>query len=475
MCGIVGISSHQSVWAELLDSLVHLQHRGQDAAGITTADEKFHTVKGLGLVREVFAEAELEALNGYMGLAHCRYPTHGGCSRYEVQPFWTSSSYGVSLVHNGTLTNYPSLKKLLNERFFRHLNTDSDSELLLQLFVGRLNETHAAKKNNFFERLCESIDFIFNHVKGSYAVVSNIIGQGLCAFRDPHGIRPLVIGVREQDNHHKDYIVASETTMFHPLGFRRLDDVAPGEVFFVDQFGELQRKQLINKPFRPCIFEYVYFARPDAFLNDVSVYRARLRMGQNLANAWLKQYPTHIPDVVIPVPFSSNTSALAFANTLGVRYSEGLYKNPFIGRTFIMGNQRKRQRSVRQKLSPQETEIRDKNVLLLDDSIVRGTTSKEIVAMVREAGAKNVYFASACPMVKYPCFYGIDIPNQSELIAYNKSLQEITDYLNVDKLLYQELSELNEAITRKGQHDIDKTCSACLDGKYICGKLERAE
>jgi amidophosphoribosyltransferase len=472
VCGIVGISSDGEVWQELLESLIHLQHRGQDAAGICTADEKFHTHKGKGLVREVFSNPDIKPLSGNLGIAHVRYPTHGSRSEDEIQPFWTSSSYGVSLAHNGTLVNYSALKQELNRSFYYHLNTDSDSELLLHLFANKLNQSHDDDNKDFFTRLGEAMSFIYDYVIGAYSVVCTIIGQGLCAFRDPHGIRPLVIGVRERARNRKDYIVASETTMFHPLGYKVLGDVLPGELIFIDGFGKLQRKQILAKSFRPCVFEYVYFARPDALLNDVSVYRSRLRMGQNLASKWMETYPGLLPDVVIPVPFSSNTSALAFANALGVRYTEGLYKNPFIGRTFIMSNQAKRKRSVRQKLSPQETEIRGKNVLLLDDSIVRGTTSKEIVSMVRENGAKKVYFASACPMVKHPCFYGIDMPTKSELIAHNKNQQEIAEYLNVDKLLYQSIEGLCEAVTRRGEHKIEKPCLACLDGQYVCSTGE---
>lgn len=472
MCGIVGIASNQAVWSELLDSLIQLQHRGQDAAGIVTCDTRFHTHRGKGLVREVFSQHEMDKLKGNTGIGHVRYPTHGTKNANEVQPFWTSSAFGISLAHNGNLTNYQAMTSLLNKDFNYHLNTQSDSELLLYLFASRLAENHRNKKTTFFNALSETILFLLQHLKGAYSVVSNIIGKGLCAFRDPHGIRPLVIGVRENDEGTKDYIFASETNMFYQLGYSVLGDVAPGELVFVDIKGTLHRRTLLKKEFKPCIFEYVYFARPDALLNDVSVYRSRLRMGQNLAKAWKKRYPTCVPDVVIPVPFSSNTAALAFASQLGVRYTEGLYKNPFIGRTFIMGSTKKRKASVRHKLSPQETEIRDKNVLLLDDSIVRGTTSKEIVSMVKDHGAKQVYFASACPMVKHPCYYGIDMPTQEELMAFNKTEKEIGEYLKVDKIIYQTIPDLQEAVMRKGEHHIDSPCMACLNGDYVCGKLE---
>lgn len=476
MCGIIGISAAKGpIWHELLDGLIHLQHRGQDAAGIVTSDTKFHSYRGSGLAREVFRGVNLDVLSGSSGIAHVRYPTHGAKSDDEIQPFWTSSPFGISLAHNGNIVNYSSLKKTLNRSHYHHLNTESDSELLLHIFASRLRLGSHKKELSFVDNLFEAVNYVLNEVRGGYSVVSCIIGKGMCAFRDPNGIRPLVIGRRENKQGQYDYIFASEPTMFYQLGYQPYGDVAAGEVVFVNKEGQLFRRQLHAASFRPCIFEYIYFARPDALINDVSVYRARLRMGQNLAKQWLKVYPNCLPDVVIPVPFSSNTAALAFANTLAVRYTEGLYKNPFIGRTFIMPTQGSRKKSVRHKLIPQETEIRKKNVLLLDDSIVRGTTSKEIVAMMREFGAKNVYFATTCPTVKFPCFYGIDMPTQQELIAYGRSDSDIADYLKVDKLLYQDLESLQEAVMRKGQHKIDKPCMACLDGDYVCGKKELLE
>lgn len=471
MCGIVGIISGDDVWYELLDSLVHLQHRGQDAAGIVTACKRFYTHRGKGLVREVFSGLNGEGFIGRQGIGHVRYPTKGSKRFDEIQPFWTSAANGVSLAHNGNLTNYAEIKSHLTRRYHFHINSESDSELLLYLFANGLLDRTLKSYSDFFQILQGTVKNLFSHVKGAYSVVTNILGKGLCGFRDPHGIRPLIIGVRDNDDGKKDYILASETTMFYQLGFSVLDDVKPGEVVFIDNERNLHRAVLVEDTFAPCIFEYVYFARPDALINDVSVYRARLRMGQNLANLWQEQYPDITPDVVIPVPFSSNTAALSFANTLGVRYTEGLYKNPFIGRTFIMPSKRKRQQSVRYKLSPQETEIRGKRVMLVDDSIVRGTTSKEIVAMVREHGASEVYFASACPEVKFPCFYGIDMPTQEELLASSKSIDEIRHYLNVDKLIYQQIEPLKEAVMRKGKYKITTPCMACLDGKYICGKV----
>jgi amidophosphoribosyltransferase len=325
----------------------------------------------------------------------------------------------------------------------------------------------------FFQQLCHAVKRVFARAEGSYSIVSVIIGKGLVAFRDPHGIRPLVMGARQRDDGRIDYIFASETTPFYALGFEPLGDLQPGEVVFVNQSGELFRQVIEKKTFRPCVFEYVYFARPDATLDGVSVYRARLRMGQNLAKHWQKKFPEVLPDVVIPAPFTANTAALSFAHELGVRYSEGLYKNPFIGRTFIMPNQKTRSRSVRYKLTPQRTEIENKTVLILDDSIVRGTTSREIIKMVREFGAKEIYFVSSCPPIVNPCFYGIDMPSSRELLAANHDEAGICAYLGVDKLLYQTQDDLIEAVTRRGKHQIQKPCMACMDGQYICGKMTK--
>src|SRR3990167_1816004 len=312
---------------------------------------------------------------------------------------------------------------------------------------------------------------VHERVEGAYSVVSLIIGRGLIAFRDPHAIRPLVFGERKNADDKSDYIFASETTPFYALGFEPKGDLAPGEVAYVSLSGKLYRQIVTPRVFTPCAFEYVYFARPDSTLDEVSVYRARLRMGQNLAKRWMAAFPDVLPDIVIPAPFTANTAALSFAHELNVRYSEGLYKNPFIGRTFIMPNQSTRSRSVRYKLTPQKTEIENKKVLIVDDSIVRGTTSHEIVKMVREFGAKEIYFVSSCPPIKHPCFYGIDIPSRKELIAAHCSEKQICDYLNVDRLLYQTQNDLVEAITRRGEHHIKRPCMACMDGVYVCGGL----
>lgn len=474
MCGIVGIYSQEPVAAELYDSLIHLQHRGQDAAGILTCSGRFYVKHGLGLVREIFSPADVAQLKGNIGIGHTRYPTAGGHDLADVQPLWIGSPRGIALAHNGNLVNYKELAAEITQQHHRHLNSSIDSEVLLHLLADGLSEKNHVNDEGegFFSILCDAIDTIFNRVTGSYSVVSVIIGKGLVAFRDPHGIRPLVLGERINDQGKKDYIIASENTMFYALGYTPVGDIQPGEVVFINHAGKLFRRVVQKKEFTPCIFEYVYFARPDATLNAVSVYRARLRMGQNLARHWQRVYPDIVPDVVIPAPFTSNTAALSFAHELGVRYSEGLYKNPFIGRTFIMPDSQQRGRSVRYKLTPQKTEIQDKKVLLLDDSIVRGTTSREIVKMVREFGAKEIYLVSACPPIKNPCFYGIDIPSRKELIAANDTLEEIREFLGVDKLLYQDLADLVEAVTRRGEHHIERPCMACMDGHYITGDID---
>ncbi len=348
--------------------------------------------------------------------------------------------------------------------------------MLLHYFADLLHTNNPPEDSEeFFYLLCSAVTKIFKHVKGAYSVVSLVIGKGLVVFRDPQGIRPLVKGERSNDNGGKDYIFASENTMFYALGYEPKGTVLPGELIYVDETGNVFNKRLVKKSFNPCIFEYVYFARPDATLNDVSVYRSRLRMGQNLAEAWKKKYPDIIPDIVIPAPSTANTAALSFAHELGVRYSEGLYKNTFIGRTFIMPGQEERKKSVKYKLVPQETEIRDKRVMIMDDSIVRGNTSQEIVRMLRDFGAKEVYFAVACPPVKSPCFYGVDMPTKSELIAGNMSEDEIQKYLKVDALLYQKIDDLVEAVTRRGDHHIDTPCMACLDGNYVGNDIDDAK
>jgi amidophosphoribosyltransferase len=467
MCGIAGIYSHKPAAPELYESVVHLQHRGTDAAGIMTYDDRMHKEKGLGLARDIFTKDNLSLLTGNIGISHNRYPTHGGFGHGEVQPVWTSVPYGIAISHNGQITNYDELVEQVTKKEKRYLNTTSDTEVILHIFAQELNKNGNPKTSEeFFDHLCDAVSTIFNKVRGAYSITALIVGKGLVVFRDPRGIRPLVRGERD-NTEGTDYIFASENTMFYSMGYESKGNVLPGELIYVDNDGKLFSKRLVKEEFNPCIFEYVYFARSDALLNDVGVYRSRLRMGQNLAFAWMKKYPNVKPDIVIPAPSTANTSALSFAHEIGVRYSEGLYKNHFVGRTFIMPGQEERKRSVKHKLVPQETEIRGKKVLIVDDSIVRGNTSREIVRMVKEFGAKEVYFVSACPPVQHPCYYGVDMPTTEELIASKKTVDTIKKDLGVDILMYQEIEDLVEAVTRIGDHHIDNPCMACLDGHYV--------
>ena len=474
MCGVVGIISTQKpVAGELYDSLIHLQHRGQDAAGIMTYNQRFHVKKGAGLIRDIFDEKNMARLLGNIGIGHTRYPTVGGFSVEEAQPVMTHVPYGIAMAHNGNLVNYSELVHEVTNQDHRHINSSVDIEVVLHIFAHALDHPSSNMGGlSFFDQICGAVEAVFDRVIGAYSVIGTIMNRGMIVFRDPYGIRPLAKGVRKNSDGTIDHIFASETTMFYALGFEPDGNVAPGEVIFINEDGGVYNRILRKKQFAPCVFEYVYFSRPDSIQNEISVYRARLRMGQNLARRWKEQHPEVIPDIIIPAPSTANTAALSFANELGVRFSEGLYKNPFIGRTFIMPGQQMRKKSVRYKLVPQEFEIRDKDVLIVDDSIVRGNTSKEIVRMVREFGAKKIYFVSACPPVKFPCFYGVDMPTRAELTAAQRTIDEIKKYMGVDILLYQEIDDLVEAVTRKGEHNIDRPCMACLDGWYVTGDVD---
>lgn len=470
MCGIIGITSQKAVAAELYESLINLQHRGQDSTGIVTYNGRFHVVRGAGYVREAYSQESFEELVGNVGIAQTRYSTTGSAGSIgNAQPFLTNSPYGIALVHNGNLTNYPQLRKELEKSGHFQCNSDSDTEALLGVFATELR--NAQQNGDFFEALCAALSKVYARVRGGYSIVGIIAGKGLFAFRDAHGIRPLVYGKREQ-NGKTDYIFASENSPFTPLGFSLEGDVGAGELVFVPIDGPLMRKKVVTEQFTPCVFEYIYFARPDAVLNNVSVYRARLRMGQNLARRWMEKYPDIKPDLVVPVPFTANPIALAFAHEIGVRYSEALYRNVFVGRTFLMPGKHDRAKSVRRKLSPQEIELEGHDILIVDDSIVRGTTSREIIQLVRDAGAKKVYIASACPPIKYPDFYGIDIPTKDELIAARMPEEEIQKYIGADILLYQTIEDLTEAVLRRGEHGIDRLSMPYLDGWYVTDDID---
>lgn len=471
MCGIIGISSRTPVAGELYEGLINLQHRGQDSTGMVTWNGRFHAVRGAGQVREAYSKRSLEELAGNHGIAQTRYATTGSAwDLGNAQPFLTNSPYGIALVHNGNLTNYRQLREELQHKEHFHCNSDSDTEALLGVLATELR--NAKESSDFFDTFAEALGRLYKRVNGGYSIVGLVAGQGLFAFRDPHGIRPLVWGERQNENGTTDYIFASENTPFAPLGFTYGGDVGPGELVFVTEAGELKRREIDRREFTPCVFEYVYFARPDAFLNQVSVYRSRLRMGQNLASAWKAKYPNIVPDLVVPVPFSANPAALAFAHEIGARYSEALYRNTFVGRTFLMPGHNQRAKSVRRKLSPLIIELEGKDILLVDDSIVRGVTSREVVQMVKDAGARKVYFASACPPVTFPDFYGIDIPTKEELIASRMNEEEIRAFLGADILLYQTIEDLTEAVLRKGEHTIDRLSMPYLDGFYITGDID---
>jgi amidophosphoribosyltransferase len=468
MCGIVGIVGTGAVNQALYDALTVLQHRGQDAAGIVTADDRIHIRKNNGLVRDVFQRRHMLKLTGNMGIGHCRYPTAGTSSRDEAQPFYTNSPYGICLAHNGNLTNADELTNLVIQEDHRYLNTGSDSEVLLNVFAHELEQVDGGFPGP--DEVFRAAEGIYRRCRGGYAVVALIMNTGILGLRDPCGIRPLVVGYREF-NGRREHMLASESVALDIAGFEMLRDVLPGEAVFIDLQGGLHTRQCVSAERRsPCIFEYVYFARPDSIIDNISVYKARLRMGEALADRILKQRPDHDIDVVIPVPDTSRTCALPLAHRLGVKYREGFIKNRYIGRTFIMPGQTLREKSVRRKLNAIDLEFRKKNVLIVDDSIVRGTTSKQIIDMAREAGARKVYFASAAPPVRYPNVYGIDMPAASELIAHGRSEKQVQELIGADWLIYQTLPDLVHAVQHDNA-DIHEFDTSCFSGEYVTGDI----
>ena len=471
MCGILGVVAQNPVNQLLYDGLQVLQHRGQDAAGITTAEHNtFHMHKGNGMVRDVFRTRNMRALKGNAGIAHVRYPTAGSAVDHnEAQPFYVNSPFGLVLGHNGNLTNTEQLQKEMFLDDLRHVNTNSDSEVLLNVLAHEL-QAKATKIRLDPKTIFAAVSGVHRRCRGAYAVVALISGYGLLAFRDPHGIRPLVLG-SHQGEKGIDYLVASESVALDTLGYKYLRDIAPGEAVFVDFDGNFHSQQCAKHPeLNPCIFEYVYFARPDSVINGVSVYETRLNMGEYLAEKIRREWKGHDIDVVIPIPDSSRPSALQLANHLGIPFREGFVKNRYIGRTFIMPGQAMRKKSVRQKLNAINMEFKGKNVLLVDDSIVRGTTSREIVQMARDAGARKVYFASAAPPVKFPNVYGIDMPSRNELIATGRTDDEICSEISADRLIYQDLDDLKAAVRKCNPAIIRFDCS-CFDGEYITGDI----
>jgi len=473
MCGVVGIVAESEVNQSLYDALTVLQHRGQDAAGIVTCDKgRLNLRKANGLVRDVFHKRHMMGLRGRMGIGHVRYPTAGTSSSSEAQPFYVNSPYGITLAHNGNLTNTNKLMQELYLEDLRHINTDSDSEVLLNILAHELAAQQKVKIEN--DDIFNAISTVHKRCNGAYAAVAMITNFGIVGFRDPNGIRPLGIGKRKGKNG-TEYIIASESVAVDALGFEFMRDLEPGEAAIIGLDGSLEIKQCAeNTLHSPCIFEYVYFARPDSIIDGISVYRARLRMGEALAKKIEKENPQHEIDVVIPIPDTSRTSALQLANTLGIKYREGFIKNRYIGRTFIMPGQKQRKKSVRQKLNAIELEFKDKNVLLVDDSIVRGTTSKQIIQMARDSGAKNVFFASAAPPVRYPNVYGIDMPAVEELIGHKRNDQQIAEAIGADWLVYQDLDDLIEATMHKHNPAIQRFDASCFNADYITGDIDEA-
>jgi amidophosphoribosyltransferase len=469
MCGIVGIVGKDSVNQAIYDALMVLQHRGQDAAGIVTCDEnRLYLRKDTGLARDVFQTTHMINLRGRIGIGHVRYPTAGCSTSAEAQPFYVNSPFGITLAHNGNLTNAEELKRDLFLEDLRHINTDSDSEVLLNVLAHELSKQGERRPTE--ETIFRAVAGVHRRCRGGYAAVALVVGYGMVAFRDPCGIRPVVFGRREA-REGPEFMVASESVALDALGFELIRDIAPGEAVCVDMAGNLHARQCAQAPtYSPCIFEYVYLARPDSIMDNVSVYKARLRMGEKLADKILREWPDHDIDVVIPVPDTSRTAALPLANRLGVKYREGFVKNRYIGRTFIMPGQKERKRSVRQKLNAIDLEFRGKNVLLVDDSIVRGTTSAQIIQMAREAGARQVYFASAAPPVRYPNVYGIDMPAAQELVAYGRTVEEVAAVIGADRLIYQDLGDLIRAVNRHNPALLRFDASV-FTGEYVTGDV----
>lgn len=470
MCGIAGIVSYENVNTSLYEALTVLQHRGQDAAGIATCYHRhFHLRKANGLIRDVFYAHHMERLQGNVGIGHVRYPTAGSLDAAEAQPFYTNSPYGIILAHNGNLTNANELRETLFCTEHRHLNTESDSEILLNVIAYELqmqNISNGLSPKNIFR----AIEAVHRRCKGGYAAVGIIIGYGLFAFRDPFGIRPLVLGRRSTEQG-EEYMIASESVALDCTGFELVRDIAPGEAVYIDQNKQLYSQQCAKKAvLSPCLFEYVYMARPDSVMDGISVYDARVSMGKILAEKIQQEWADKVIDVVMPVPDSSRSAALELAQRLNIPYREGFVKNRYIGRTFIMSAQKIRHNAVRRKLNTINTEFKGKNILIIDDSIVRGTTCKQIIEMARESGAKKVYFCSAAPAIRCPNVYGIDMPVADELVAYKRTTEEVCNYIGADALIYQDLDAMTQTLM-KNQHLIKRFDCSVFDGNYVTGDI----
>jgi len=472
MCGIVGIVGKSPVNQALYDALTVLQHRGQDAAGIVTVDDGvIHLRKDNGLVKDVFHTRHMKRLTGQLGIGHVRYPTAGSSSSAEAQPFYVNSPYGIAFAHNGNLTNAHELKDEVAKVARRHINTTSDSELLLNIIAHELQNCEGLHLTP--DEVFKAVSKVHDKIRGAYAVVAAIIGNGMLAFRDPFGIRPLALGKRKTV-FGDEYMVASEGVALDAVGFTFIRDVAPGEAIYVTESGELHTQQCAHQPISaPCIFEFVYFARPDSFIDGISVYASRVNMGRKLGQKIAKEWAHLDIDVVIPIPETSTDVALQIAIELDKPYRQGFVKNRYIGRTFIMPGQTMRRKSVRRKLNAIPSEFKDKSVLLVDDSIVRGTTSEQIIEMARDSGAKKVYFASAAPEIRFPNVYGIDMPSANELIAYGREIEQISDLIRADGLIFQDLTDLIDAV-RELNPEITRFETSVFDGNYITGDVDNA-
>lgn len=471
MCGIVGIVSSSPVNQQVYDALALLQHRGQDSTGIATSDERtLHIHKTKGQVREGYRTRDMRSLLGTIGLGHVRYATRGNAKKeQEAQPFYVNAPYGIVLVHNGNLTNTRELTKELAEKDRRHLNTTSDTEMLVNVLAGELQ---SAESGTSFtpDTAFDAVRALHLRVEGSYAAIAVIAGQGVLAFRDPFGIRPLILGRRPAGLVGDEWIVASESLVLEASGYDIVRDVEPGEAIFISRDGTLYHQQCAENPrLVPCSFEYVYLARPDSIMNGISVYEARLRLGDKLADTISRYAPTDSIDVVMPIPDSARPAAMQVARKLGIEYREGFYKNKYVGRTFIMPGQAQRTKSVRQKLNAMSSEFAGKNVLIVDDSIVRGTTSREIVEMARDAGAKSVTFTSAAPPVRFPHVYGINMPNKGELVAAGRTIPEIAREIGADHLIYQEVEDMKAAIIEGS--NVTELDMSCFTGEYVTGTV----
>ncbi len=466
MCGVIGIYGNEDVFKDLYQGLLSIQHRGQDSAGIITYDgSRFHTKKGTGLVRDIFTKEHFRRLTGHIGIGHTRYPTIGGGRGEDAQPFYVNSPFGIVMAHNGNVINYRELNKILFNQYHRHLTSDNDVEIILNFFAQELADQHV--KNIIPENIFQAVKKVFERVKGSYAVIAYIAEQGMLAFRDPYGIKPLAYGKRKGEIL-PAYAVASESVSLNIMNFSEIKNVEAGQALFIDKNHQLHTRKIAHCPHTPCLFEWVYFARPDSYIDNVNVYDCRVNLGRFLADEIRKQNLKI--DVVVPVPDSARDAAIEIARRLNLKYREALVKNRYIGRTFIMPADQQRRASVRQKLNPIPSELRGKNVLLVDDSIVRGNTSRAIIDLVRECGAKKVYFGSYSPPLRYPCVYGIDMQTKTEFIARNATVEQIAKKLGADKVIYQSLESLKKAV-RLGNKKLTQFCGACFDGNYPTGDV----